>query len=134
MKYVIIFMSIIMCMGSFTLDWNLSKSGQILGWLTLHIKTKFQNKTKTKPSKFFASLHGHFSLTKFFQARYVMKKQTRAKNLWRMYKNLKITLRRGYTELISLKMIYATQLLSYCLMEKIQNVLYKNRQCLFCFF
>ena len=31
----------IVCIGSFTLDWNLGKSAYILGWLPLHIKTKF---------------------------------------------------------------------------------------------
>ena len=34
--------------GSFTLDWNISKSAQILGWLPSHIKTKTESKTKTK--------------------------------------------------------------------------------------
>ena len=74
-------MSIIKCMNSFILDCNLSKSAKILGWLPLHIKTKFQNKTKTKPRKIFATSCRHFSLAKFCQVRYIIKKQTRAKNV-----------------------------------------------------
>ena len=64
-------MRIIMCMGPFTLDWNLSKSAYILGWLPLYIKTKFQNKTKTH--KIFTTSCHHFSLGKFFQVRYIIK-------------------------------------------------------------
>ena len=45
----IFFMSIIMCMGSFTIDWNLSKSAYILVFLPMYIKAKFQYKAKTKP-------------------------------------------------------------------------------------
>ena len=65
-------MSIIISMGSFTLEWNLSKSGEILGWLLLHIKAKFQNKTKTKPRKIFATSSSLF----FCQVRCIIKKQT----------------------------------------------------------
>ena len=70
-----------MCIGSFTLDWSLSKSELTLCWLPLHIKTKFQHKTKTKPYEFFETLYRHFSLVKFFQIRYIVKKQTRTKNV-----------------------------------------------------
>ena len=66
-------------MGSFSLDWNLSKSAKILGWLPFHMKTDFQNKPKTKPRKIFATLFCLFSLTKFCQVSYIIKKQTRAK-------------------------------------------------------
>ena len=38
----IFFMSIIMCMVSFTIDWNLSKSAYILVFLPMYIKAKFQ--------------------------------------------------------------------------------------------
>ena len=67
---------IYLCIGSFTLDWNLSKSAQNLSWLILHIKTMFQSKTKTKPRKIFATLSRHFSLTKFCQVSYITEKQT----------------------------------------------------------
>ena len=66
-------MSIIMCMRSFTLDWNLSKSALILGWLSLYIKTRFQNKT-TKRHKIFTTSCHRFSLAKFCQVRYIIKK------------------------------------------------------------
>ena len=93
-----------MCLVSFTLDWNLSKSAQILGWLTLHTKTKFQSKTKTKWRKIFVTSCLECSLGKFFQVRYIINKQTRAKNVLWMNKNLKnITLSRGYTGIISLE-------------------------------
>ena len=44
-------MNIIMCMGSFSLDWNLSKSAEILGWhknLSSKIKLK-QNRVNFLP-------------------------------------------------------------------------------------
>ena len=69
-------MSIIMCMGYFTLDCNLSMSAYILGWLPLHIKTRFQNKTKTKLRKMFATSCRHFSLVKFRQVKYIIKRRT----------------------------------------------------------
>ena len=78
-KGIILFISIIMCIGFFTLGWNLSKSAKILDWLTLYIKTKFQNKTNTKPRKIFATSCRHFSLVKFRQVRHIIKKQHRAK-------------------------------------------------------
>ena len=91
---IILFMSIIMCMESFTLGWSLTKSAQILGWLSLHIKTKFQNYTKTKPRKIFTTSCHHLSLATFSQVRYTIKKQTRTKNVLWINKNLKdITLR-----------------------------------------
>ena len=67
-------MSIIMYMGSITLDWNLSKSAKIIFWRPFHIKTKFQNKTKTKPHNIFAILCRHFSLAKICQARHIAQK------------------------------------------------------------
>ena len=66
-------MSIIMCMRSKTLDWNLSKSAKILGSLPLYIKTKFQNKTKTKPRNFFDNSCRLLSLVKFWQVSYIIK-------------------------------------------------------------
>ena len=70
-----------------------SKSALILDWLLpLHIKTKFQNNTKAKPHKIFAMCFTsccHFSLAKFCQISYIIKKQTHAKNVLLMNKNLK---------------------------------------------
>ena len=52
----------------------------------------------------FATSRRHFSLAKFFQVRYIIKKQTRAKNVLQINKNLNnITLKQGYAEVISLK-------------------------------
>ena len=93
-----------MCMGYFTLDWNLSRSAQILGRLNLQIKTKLQNKTKTKPRKIFDSLCRHFSLAKFCQERYIIKKQNRGENVLLLNKNLnKVTIRGEYTVIIPLE-------------------------------
>ena len=121
---IMVFMITIMCIGSFTLDWNLSKSAQILSKLTLHRKTKIQTKTKMKPHKIFGTLCNHFSLVKFCQVSYIIKKQTRTKNVLWMKKYLKnITLRWGYIGIISLEIFqvnifqtFATQGLGYCLM------------------
>ena len=69
----ILSMSIIMCVMSFTLDWNLSKLASILGWLPLHMKIKFQNNTKTRPRKIFTTLCRRISLVKFCHVRYIIK-------------------------------------------------------------
>ena len=51
---IILFMSIIMCTGTFTLDQNLSKSALTIVWLLLHRKTKLkQNQNQLK----FSLLH-----------------------------------------------------------------------------
>ena len=47
-------MTIIKCIGSFTLDWNLSKSALLLGWLPLQIKAKFKKIKKQNHVKFWA--------------------------------------------------------------------------------
>ena len=44
-------------------------------------KTKFQLKTKTKLRKVFATSCRHFSLARFRQVMYIIKKQTRTKNV-----------------------------------------------------
>ena len=81
-----------------------SQSVWILGWLSLHIQTKFQNKTKTKLHKFCATSYRYFSLAKFCQLRYIIKKQTWTRNVLWMNTNLKnITLRCGYSGMIFLK-------------------------------
>ena len=73
----LLFMSFIMYTEFFTLDWNLSKSALV----PMHIKTKFQNETKTEPHKIFTTLCCYFSLAKFCQVRYTIKKSTRKKNV-----------------------------------------------------
>ena len=74
-------MSFIMCMGSFALGLSLNKSSKFLGWLPLHIKTKYQNKRKIKPRKNFATAYRHFSLEDLCYVRYIIKKETRRKNV-----------------------------------------------------
>ena len=81
MNGIILFMSIITCIRFFTVVWNISNSILILGELSLHVKTKFQNKTKTRPPEIFATSCRHFSLATFFQLRYIIKRQTCAKNV-----------------------------------------------------
>ena len=86
---IILFINIIMCIDSFILDCNLSKSAEILGRLPLLVKTKFKNnKTKTKPFKILDT-SCHFSLPKFCQVRDMIKKQTRKKCFMKERLNLK---------------------------------------------
>lgn len=81
-----------------------SQSIWILGWLSLHTQTKFQNKTKTKLHKFCATSYRYFSLAKFCQLRYTNEKQTWTRNVLWMNTNLKnITWRCGYSGMIFLK-------------------------------
>ena len=73
----LLFMGFIMYMEFFTLDCYLSKSA----FVPMHIKTKFQNETKTEPHKIFTSLCCYFSLAKFCQVRYTIKNQLAKKNV-----------------------------------------------------
>ena len=69
--------------GVLYLDWNLSKSAQILGGLTLHIKSKFQNKTKIKLHKILIPWCRHFSLASFWQVKYIIKKRNLRKKCFK---------------------------------------------------
>ena len=55
-----------------------------LCWLPLHIKTNFQNKAKTNLRKISATSCRDFSLAKFCQVRYIIKKKTRTKKCFLM--------------------------------------------------
>ena len=62
--------------------------------LPLHIQVKFPIKTKTKPcisykTQILAALCRNFSLPKFCQARYIIKKQTPANNVLKINKHVK---------------------------------------------
>ena len=76
----------------------------ILGWLPLHMETKLQNKTITKPRKISATSCHHFSLGKFCQVSISLKNKPAQNNVSLMNKSLNnTTLGRGYTVIISLE-------------------------------
>ena len=81
---IILFMSIIMCTGTFTLDQNLSKSALTIVWLLFTQKN--QVKTKSKPIKIFTASCCHFSLVNFHQVNYIIKKTNSRKNVYEWIK------------------------------------------------
>ena len=60
-------MSVITCMGSVSLDLNLSKPDRF------YFGSKFQDKIKTKAHKFFTISCCHFFHSNFCQVRYIIK-------------------------------------------------------------